>query len=88
MEIWPTGQAKMLTVAELDAPLFQLSKGKTKTSVTVPQLDCDEAFWTLGIHKTISGDQTKQIQVLREKSDAFAKGILDSAVTPFEAWTG
>jgi hypothetical protein len=60
----PTGQVKMLTAAELDAPLFQLSKGKTKTSVTVPQLDCDEAFRTLGIHKTISGDQTKQIQVL------------------------
>jgi hypothetical protein len=74
--------------AEQDTPLFQLSKGKTGTSVTVPQLDCDEAFRTLGIHKTISGDQTKQIKILHEKSDAFAKGILASAVTPFEAWIG
>jgi hypothetical protein len=45
-------------------------------------------FRTLGTHKTISGDQTEQIAKLTEKSNNFAKGILASATTPFEAHTG
>jgi hypothetical protein len=42
----------------------------------------------LGIHKTISGDQTDQIAILTEKSNRFGKGITASSATPFEAWMG
>jgi hypothetical protein len=45
-------------------------------------------FCTLGIHKTISGDQQAQIKILKEKSELFAKGITASAANAFEAWTG
>jgi hypothetical protein len=83
-----TGAAKMVTSSEADMPAFRLTEGNTRGYVTVPQLDCDESFRTLGIHKTISGDQTEQIQVLTEKSNNFGKGILASATSPFEAWTG
>jgi hypothetical protein len=47
----------MVTAAEQNFPLFNLSEGNTGRGCTVPQLDCQESFRTLGIHKTISGDQ-------------------------------
>jgi hypothetical protein len=78
----------MLTAAELDLPAFKLTEGDSGDYITVPQLDCDDAFRTLGIHKTISGDQQAQIKILKEKSDLFAKGITASAANAFEAWTG
>jgi hypothetical protein len=83
-----SGKAKLTTKAEMHQPPFILTTGNTGTSVRVRQLDCDQSFRTLGIHKTISGDQTEQIAILTEKSNNFAKGILASATTPFEAWTG
>jgi hypothetical protein len=78
----------MQSAADMALPSFQLTKGNSNACITVPQLDCNDSFRTLGIHKMISGDQTQQIAILRAKSDAFAKGILASAVNPFEAWTG
>ena len=83
-----SGKAKLITKAEMHQPAFMLTTGNTGTRVRVRQLDCDDAFRTLGIHKTISGDQTEQIAKLTEKSNNFAKGILASATTPFEAHTG
>jgi hypothetical protein len=83
-----SGKAKLTTKAEMSQPPFMLTTGNTGTSVRVRQLDCDQSFRTLGVHKTISGDQTEQIEKLTEKSNNFAKGILASATTPSEAWTG
>ena len=83
-----TGASKMVTASEAGFPAFRLTEGNTGNYVTVPQLDCKESFRTLGIHKTIAGDQTEQIRVLTERSNNFGKGILASATTPFEAWTG
>jgi hypothetical protein len=78
----------MLTSAELDLPTFTLTEGNSGDHVTIPQLDCHDSFCTLGIHKSISGDQSEQILILQEKSHTFAKGILASSANPFEAWTG
>jgi hypothetical protein len=36
----------------------------------------------------MSGDQKAQIDILKEKSDLYAKGITASAANAFEAWTG
>jgi hypothetical protein len=83
-----SGKATMRPATDMALPAFQLTEGNSNTCITVPQLDCHDSFRTLGIHKTISGDQTQQKAILRAKSDAFAKGILASAVNPFEAWTG
>jgi hypothetical protein len=78
----------MRSAADMELPSFQLTEGNSNACIAAPQLDCNDSFHTLGIHKTISGNQTQQIAILRAKSDAFAKGILASAVNPFEAWTG
>lgn len=78
----------MLTSAKLNLPPFRLTEGNSGACVTVPQLDCNDSFCTLGIHKTISGNQTQQIAILCYKSDSVTKGIFASAVNPFEAWTG
>jgi hypothetical protein len=45
------GQATIMTSAQLNFPEFQLTKGKSGEYVTVPQLDSDDSFRTLGIHK-------------------------------------
>jgi hypothetical protein len=36
----------------------------------------------------ISGNQSKEMEILLEESDSFGKGILASSTNPFEAWTG
>jgi hypothetical protein len=78
----------MVTAAESNFPPFRLTEGNSGTHALVEQLDCKDSFRSLAIHKTISGDQTEQIQILKEKSDNFGKGLLTSAVNTFEAWTG
>jgi hypothetical protein len=83
-----SGQARMVTAAEANLPPFRLTEGNSDNHVIVDQLDCQDSFRTLGIHKTILGDQTDQIKILKEKSDNFGKGLLASLVNAFEAWTG
>lgn len=78
----------MVAASEQQFPLFTLTEGNSSCVVQVPQLDCAEAYRTLGIHKTISGDQTEQIRILQEKGDNFGKGVLASSANAFEAWTG
>jgi hypothetical protein len=82
------GRGSLMTKAELNMPPLMLTEGDSGNYQTVEQLDVDDAFKTLGIHKTISGDQTVQISEMKKKSDAYARGILSVSVTNFEAWTG
>jgi hypothetical protein len=77
-----------MTNDELQRPSLQLTEGNTGTLQDVQQLDLNDSFKTLGIHNTISGNQDKQISVMKKKSDTYARGILLTNVTPFEAWTG
>jgi hypothetical protein len=77
-----------MSKAELNVPTLKLTKGDTGRLQTVQQLDLDDVFKTLGIHKTISGDQSVQITEMKKKSDDYARAILSVNVTPFEAWTG
>jgi hypothetical protein len=80
-----TGQGSLMTNDELQTPSLQLTEGNTGTLQDVQQLDLNDSFKTLGIHKTISGNQDKQIQEMKKKSDTYARGILSTNVTPFEA---
>jgi hypothetical protein len=73
----------MVSNSEAVLPAFRITEGDTGGHVTVPRLDSKEAFRTLGMHKTIEGDQSEQIQVLTKRSNNFGKGILASATTPF-----
>jgi hypothetical protein len=73
---------------ELKAPTLLLTEGDTKALQEVEQLDLHDSLKTLGIHKTISGNQADQISTMKHKSDAYARGILSANVTHFEAWTG
>jgi hypothetical protein len=82
------GTGQMMTKAELQTPSLLLTEGATGNVQEVKQLDLHDSFKTLGIHKTISGDQSDQISVMRQKSDAYARGILSINLTHFEAWTG
>ena len=65
-----------------------LTIGDTGRLQEVTQLDLDEPFKTLGIQKTVSGNQTAQIKEMKRKSVAYVRGILSVAVNHFEAWTG
>jgi hypothetical protein len=73
---------------DLKLPDLNLTQGNTGILEQVTQLDLNDPFKTLGIHKTISGNQTKEIKEMKKKSDACARGILSVSVTNFEAWTG
>jgi hypothetical protein len=77
----------MMSRAELVTPSLLLTEGDTGTFQEVAQLDLDEAFKTLSIHKTISGNQAVQISTMKMKSDAYARGILSVNVTNFQAGT-
>jgi hypothetical protein len=68
--------------------MLLLTEGNTGALQEIEQLDLDDPFKTLRIHKTISGNQEIEIAKLKEKSDAYARGILSFNVTHFEAWTG
>ena len=49
-----------MTKAELEAPPMLLTTGDTGKLQEVQQLDLHDPFKTLGINKTISGDQQSQ----------------------------
>jgi hypothetical protein len=53
------GSGTMMSTTELDTPSLLLTEGKTHMLQEVKQLDLDDAFKTLGIHKTISGNQSQ-----------------------------
>jgi hypothetical protein len=78
----------MMSKTELNTPSLLLTEGKTPTLQEVQQLDLDDTFKTLGIHKTISGDQSVQIAEMTKKSNAYTRGILSVNISHFEAWTG
>jgi hypothetical protein len=82
------GEASLMTKTDLQTPSLQLTEGDTDQLQEVQQLDLHESFKTLGIHKTISGDQTDQKAKMKKKSDNYARGILSVNATNFEAWTG
>jgi hypothetical protein len=82
------GIGSMMSKAEMQTPTMLLTEGDTGRLQKVDQLDLDDPFKTLGIHKTISGNQVKQLTEMKAKSDAYARGILSVNVTNFEAWRG
>ena len=82
------GIGHMLSKDELSNPPLLLTEGNTGNLREVDQLDLLDSFKTLGIHKTVSGDESAQISAMQQKSDAYARGHLSVNVTNFEAWTG
>lgn len=76
--------------SDLQVPTLQLTEGNTGQVCQVDQLDLHDSFKTLGIHKTISGNQSAQIKTMtmKDKSDAYDRSILSVNVSPSEAWTG
>jgi hypothetical protein len=53
-------------------PRLLLLLEDTGTMQEVEQLDLSDSFKILGIHKTISEDQTVQITEMKKKSDTYA----------------
>jgi hypothetical protein len=82
------GQGSLMSNQDLQTPSLQLTEGDTGQLQEVHQLDPNNSFKMLGIHKTISGIQDIQIATMQKKSDTYARGILSVHVTPFETWTG
>ncbi len=74
-----------MTKAELEAPPMLLTTGDTGKLQEVQQLDLHDPFKTLGINKTISGDQQSQITKMKTTSDACARGILSVSAKHFKA---
>ena len=77
-----------MSKTELDASPILLTTGDSGRLQEVTQLDLDEPFKTLGIHKTVSDFQKAQVTEMKRKSGAYAGGILSVSVNHFEAWTG
>jgi hypothetical protein len=82
------GTGRMMSKAALKNPSLVLMEGDTNSLETITQLDLNNVFKTLGIHKTISRNQSVQIEEMKKKSDNYARGILSVNVTNFKAWTG
>jgi hypothetical protein len=82
------GHGSLMSKDKLHSPVLNLKQGNTGILEQVNQLNPNNSFKTPGIHKTVSGNQTKQIKEMRKKSDACASGTLKVSVTNFEAWTG
>jgi hypothetical protein len=82
------GTGTQMSKAELQNPTLFLSEGGTGKIQQVNQLDLNDSFKTLGIHKTISGNQSNQIALMAQKSNDYARGILSVNISNFEAWTG
>jgi hypothetical protein len=82
------GNGIQMSKEELQNPNLLLSEGDTGRMQQVDQLDLNDAFKTLGIYKTISGDQSDQIASMTKKSNDYARGILSVNISNFEAWTG
>jgi hypothetical protein len=76
-----------MTNEDLQSPQLLLTEGDTSQLQMVEQLDLNDPFKMLGIHKTISGNQSIQIKEMKKNSDAYARGILSVNITHFEAWT-
>jgi hypothetical protein len=56
-----TGQGLLMSNQDLQTPSLKLTEGDTGQLQEVQQLDLNDSFKTLGIHKTISGNQDVQI---------------------------
>jgi hypothetical protein len=80
------GAGTLMSKACLEAPTLLLTEGDTGTLQEVEQLDIHDSFKMLGIHKTISGNQSDQIITVKAKSDAYARGILSANITHFETY--
>jgi hypothetical protein len=80
------GNGRMLSKAELQTPSLLLTEGDTGNLQQVNQLDLNDSFKTLGIHKTISGND--QIASMKKKSDDYAQESFRSTSLTSKAWTG
>ena len=58
-----------------------LRTGDTGCLQEVKRLDHNKPFKTLGIHKTVLGDETAQITEMKGKSDTYTRGTLLSTPT-------
>jgi hypothetical protein len=69
---------------------IQLTEGNNTNPQEINQLDCSTAHRTLGLQKTPRGNQDKQLEKIREKSNTIAQAIGTLSVTRTEAqlaWT-
>ena len=53
----------------------------------IRHLDCDTAHRTLGLYKSITGNQTMQIQRLKERSENISQSVASSSITRSQATT-
>jgi hypothetical protein len=81
------GDPVPLTKQELDSQVahIQITERDAKAPAKIKMKEVDEAHKTLGVWKTITGDESEHYKVLKEKSDKFALLASSSGLTRRQA---
>jgi hypothetical protein len=83
------GTGKHMSKDELENAGVPISIQETgeEDRTTIKHLNCATAHKTLGLQKTIKGNQDKQLEQLSEKSEEISQAIATSSVTRIQATT-
>jgi hypothetical protein len=76
----------VLCTKQLAPASLQLTSGYSSTPDTVPRIEVNEAFRTLGVYIAPNGSQTTQYNILRQYAVNYSSCIIHSTLTSDEAF--
>ena len=82
------GKGKAMLTPATELPNITLTVGDSNNIMQIQQLDCTEEHETLGnwLPPSIIGD--KALDIIRNKTETYAKRISTSSLNRYEAWIG
>jgi hypothetical protein len=83
--IWKNGSPSLANKAQSPGSM-DLTSGTDPISTTVPRIEPNDSFRTLGVYLSPSGSQKKQISILRQHADEYYSNVSTSTFTPDEAF--
>ena len=78
---WPNGLPEQQSIRQGD-PTVALTSGNNPERIPIKRHELSTAHRTLGVHLTLTGDFSKQIQVLKSKAGEFAVHLKRSHLSP------
>ncbi len=82
---WKSGNPTLATIPQVPASLM-LTEGSSPSLVSIPRLDTNDAFCTLGVYLSPSGSQNKQLDVLCGYTKTYCDNVKNSTLSPTEAY--
>jgi hypothetical protein len=83
--VWKNGIPSLAPTAKAPG-IMELTSGASTVLYTVPRIDVNDSFRTLGIYLSPSGSQIKQVTILRQHSDHYFTNITPSSLSREEAF--